>query len=46
MCDVVQLELLITAATFCITIVGVISGIFGMNLNNGYDTLLLKIVEE
>lgn len=29
-----QLELLLTAFTLCVALVGVISGIFGMNLRN------------
>ena len=41
----VQLELILTAATLCVAIVGVISGLFGMNLQNthegSYTTFLL-----
>ena len=41
----VQLELILTAATLCVAIVGVISGLFGMNLRNrhedSYTTFLL-----
>ena len=33
----VQLELILTAATLCIAIVGVISGLFGMNLHNTHE---------
>ena len=33
-----QLELLLTAATLCIAIVGVVSGLFGMNLTNTHET--------
>ena len=32
-----QLELILTAATLCIAIVGVISGLFGMNLHNTHE---------
>ncbi len=32
-----QLELVLTAATLCIAIVGVISGLFGMNLTNTHE---------
>lgn len=32
-----QLELLLTAATLCVAVVGVISGIFGMNLHNTHE---------
>ena len=32
-----QLELVLTAATLCVAIVGVISGLFGMNLTNTHE---------
>ncbi len=32
-----QLELILTAATLCVAIVGVISGLFGMNLHNTHE---------
>jgi hypothetical protein len=32
-----QLELLLTAATLCIAVVGVVSGLFGMNLRNTHE---------
>lgn len=32
-----QLELILTAATLCIAIIGVISGLFGMNLHNTHE---------
>ncbi len=35
--SLLQLELLLTAATLCVAIVGVISGIFGMNLHNTHE---------
>lgn len=41
----VQLELILTAATLCVAIVGVLSGLFGMNLRNthedSYNTFLM-----
>ena len=36
-CACMQLELVLTAATLCIAIVGVISGLFGMNLTNTHE---------
>ncbi|KAK9916763.1 hypothetical protein WJX75_006679 [Coccomyxa subellipsoidea] len=35
--QLIRLELLLTAATLCVAIVGVISGIFGMNLHNTHE---------
>ncbi|BDA40371.1 magnesium transporter MRS2-B [Coccomyxa sp. Obi] len=35
--QLIRLELLLTAATLCIALVGVISGIFGMNLRNTHE---------
>jgi len=32
-----QIELVLTAATFAVAIIGSIAGIFGMNLNNGHE---------
>ena len=32
-----QLELILTAATLCIAIIGVISGLFGMNLHTTHE---------
>ena len=32
-----QIELVLTAATFAVAIIGSIAGIFGMNLNNGRE---------
>ena len=40
----VQLELILTAATLCIAIVGVISGLFGMNLHNTHEDSYLTFV--
>ena len=34
---VVQIELVLTAATLAVAIVGSIAGIFGMNLNNNHE---------
>ena len=39
-----QLELILTAATLCIAIVGVISGLFGMNLHNTHEDSYLTFV--
>ena len=36
-CMCLQLELILTAATLCIAIIGVISGLFGMNLHNTHE---------
>ena len=41
-----QIELVLTAATFAVAIIGSIAGIFGMNLNNGHEdshTLFLVV---
>ena len=32
--QLIRLELMLTAATFCVALVGAVSGIFGMNLHN------------
>lgn len=32
-----QIDLLLTAATFCASIISVVTGIFGMNLNNTHE---------
>ena len=32
-----QIELVLTAATLAVAVVGSIAGIFGMNLNNGHE---------
>jgi hypothetical protein len=37
LCMLLQLELLLTALTLCVALVGVISGIFGMNLHNTHE---------
>lgn len=34
---VMQIELVLTAATLAVAIVGSIAGIFGMNLNNNHE---------
>ena len=36
-CMRLQLELILTAATLCVAIIGVISGLFGMNLHNTHE---------
>lgn len=35
--QLIRLELLLTAATFSVALVGGVSGIFGMNLNNNHQ---------
>lgn len=39
-----QLELILTAATLCIAIIGVISGLFGMNLHNTHEDSYITFV--
>ncbi|CAL5224978.1 g7755 [Coccomyxa viridis] len=42
--QLIRLELILTAATLCIAIVGVISGLFGMNLHNTHEDSYLTFV--
>lgn len=35
--QLIRIELVLTAATFAVAIIGSIAGIFGMNLNNGHE---------
>lgn len=37
MMSCMQIDLLLTAATFCASIISVVTGIFGMNLNNTHE---------
>lgn len=35
--QLIQIDLLLTAATFCVGLITTVAGIMGMNLNNGFN---------